>query len=97
MLMKTQKKYILDYRVIVKPDKRTGSDKPCYVAYCPTLGVADDGDSVEEALDNIRSLIAFHLGCLQEEGKEVPVDNPHEELVTNTQIQVSFPSLRLAI
>ena len=95
--MKTQKKYNLDYRVVVKPDKRIGSGKPCYVVTCPTLGIADDGDTIEEALKNIRSTIAFHLKCLQEEGKEIPVDNPHEELVTNTQIQVSFSPLRFAM
>ncbi len=95
--MKSQKKYDLDYRVVVKPDKRTGSGKRCYVATCPTLGIADDGDTVEEALKNIRSLIIFHLECLQKEDKEIPVDNPHEELVTNTQVQVSFPSLRFAM
>lgn len=95
--MKSQKKYILDYRVIIKPDKRTGSNKSCYVASCPTLGIADDGNTVEEAFKNIRSLIAFHLECLRDEGKEVPVDNPHEELVANTQIQVSFPPPRFAI
>jgi predicted RNase H-like HicB family nuclease len=95
--MKTQKKYILDFRVIIKPDQRTGSNKPCYVAHCPTLGIADDGDTVEEALKNIRDTIIFHLQCLQEEGKEVPVDHPHEELVTNTQVQIALPKLRLAI
>ena len=51
---------ILDYRVIIKPDERVGSGKSCYVAYCPTLGVADDGDTVEEALKNIKSTIEFH-------------------------------------
>ena len=95
--MRPQKKYILDYRVIVKPDKRIGSNKPYYVASCPTLGIVDDGDTVKEALKNIRSLITFHLECLQKEGKEIPVDNPQKELVTNTQIQVSFPSLRLEV
>ena len=90
--MKPRKDYILDYRIVVKPDKRSASNKPCFVAYCPTLGVADDGDTVEEALANIRKTIVFHLKCLQEEKKEVPVDNPNEELVTNTQVKLSFPS-----
>ena len=76
--MRSKKKYILDYRVIVKPDKRIDSNKPCYVASCPTLGIVDDGDTLEKALKNIRSLIIFHLDCLQQEGKEVPVDNPQE-------------------
>jgi len=91
-MMKARKDYILDYRLVVKPDKRSGSNRPCFVAYCPTLGVADDGDTIEEALENIRKTIIFHLKCLQEEGKEVPLDNPSEELVTNAQVKLSFTS-----
>lgn len=90
--MKSQKKYILDYRVILKPDKRTGENEPCFVAYCPTLGIADDGNGTQEALENIRKTIAFHLECLQKEDKEIPVDKPNEELVTNTQIELSLTS-----
>ena len=90
--MKSRKNYVLDYRVVVKPDKRLGGNKPCFTAYCSTLGVADDGDTVEEALENIRKTIAFHLKCLQAEGKEVPIDRPSEELVANTQVKLSFTS-----
>lgn len=90
--MKSRKNYVLDYRVVVKPDKRLGSNEPCFVAYCPTLGVVDDGGTVEEALVNIRKTIAFHLKCLQEEKKEVSVDKPNEEFVTNTQVRLSFTS-----
>ena len=61
--MKTK---FLDYRIIVSPDTQTGTGKAVYTASCPTLGVADDGDTVEEALKNIHNLITFHLGCLQE-------------------------------
>lgn len=68
--MKAQKKHILDYRVIIKPDQRTGSGKSCYVAECPTLGIADDGETVEEALKNLRDTIVFHLECLQAEKVE---------------------------
>lgn len=90
--MEPQKKYILDYRIILKPDKRTGGDEPCFVAYCPTLGIADDGGSPQEALENIHKTITFHLECLQKEGKEIPVDKPNEELVTNTQVELSLSS-----
>lgn len=84
-----QQKTILDYRVILRPDKRLGSKKSCYVAFCPTLGVVDDGDTPQEAIDNIQGTIAFHIECLQKERKEIPVDRPNEELVTNTQVPFS--------
>lgn len=96
--MKSQKKSVLDYRVILKPDKRLGSKKSCYVAFCPTLGVVDDGDTPQEALKNIRTTIIFHLKCLQKERKEIPVDKPNEEMVTNTQVPFSLsPLTRFAI
>ncbi len=68
-VMASLKKQAINYRVIVKPDHRTGSGKRCYVAICPTLGVADDGDTVEEALANLQNTIIFHLESLKEEGK----------------------------
>ncbi len=90
--MRTQNNYILDYRVVIKPDKRLNSNKLCFIALCPTIGVADDGETVQEALENIRKTIVFHLKCLQEENKEIPVDKPGEELVTNSQVKLSFTS-----
>lgn len=90
--MKSRKGYVLNYRIVIKPDKRLDSGKPCFVAYCPTLGVVDDGDTIEKALENIQKTIAFHLKCLQKEGKEVSMDKPSEELVANTQVKLSFTS-----
>lgn len=84
-----QQKTVLNYRVILRPDIRLGSKKSCYVAFCPTLGLADDGDTPQEALDNIQGTIIFHVECLQKERKEIPVDRPNEELVTNTQVPFS--------
>ncbi len=52
---------ILNYRVMVKPDQYTGTDKPCYTAYCPALGVADGGDTVKEAMRNITGAIRAAL------------------------------------
>ena len=54
-------KKVLNYRVIVEPDVRTGSGKPCFCAYCPTLGVADDGDTIDEALTNIKEGMELYL------------------------------------
>jgi len=87
-----KKQTVLDYRVILRQDKRLGSKKSCYVAFCPTLGVADDGDTPQDALDNIQGTISFHIDSLQKERKEIPVDRPNEELVTNTQVPFSLTS-----
>jgi len=79
---------VLNYRVIVKPDKRTGTDEPCFSAFCPTLGIADDGDSFEKALANIQKLIKFHLECLTEEREKIPIDEPEKEIITTTRVEL---------
>lgn len=87
-MAKRKKTYILNYRVIVEPDTYTGSNKPCYTAHCPTLGVADSGETIEEALRNVRGAIECELEFLMEEGKEIPVDKTDEEIITHTQVEV---------
>ncbi|PJA21577.1 hypothetical protein COX59_04015 [Candidatus Beckwithbacteria bacterium CG_4_10_14_0_2_um_filter_47_25] len=84
-----KKQTVLDYRVILKSDRRIGTDEPCYVAECPTLGLADDGNTPAEALENIQKTIKFHLECLQQEHQEIPIDKPHSEFTTTTQISFS--------
>jgi len=84
--MKALKKTVLNYRIIVKPDTRTGSDEPCFTAYCPTLGLVDDGETSEKALANLQKTIEFHLECLELEKQTIPVDSPHTELLTTTQV-----------
>ena len=47
-------KKIMDYPVIIRSDQRTGTNAKCYSAYCPNLEVYADGDTVEEALNEIK-------------------------------------------
>ena len=63
---------MLQYRVVVTKDPETGS----VMAEVPALGIADQGADVQEALTNIRAMVAFHVECLQEEGEPIP---PAEE------------------
>lgn len=71
-------KTIFNYRVIIEPEKM--GKKTVYNAYCPTLGLADYGDSIDEAIKNIESLIKFHIECLLQDGLEVPSENTEKEL-----------------
>lgn len=82
---------VLNYRIIVEPDKQTGTGKPGFTALCPTLGVADDGKTVEEALENVRGAIEAYVQSLVEDKAPVPVDEPERDLVTTTQIAVNYP------
>ena len=79
----------LNYRVIIEPDERTGTNEPCFTAYCPKLGIADSGDSVEEVLASINEGIRCYLEALVKDGKEIPSpDNIEEGLVTSTKISL---------
>lgn len=82
--MQTQ---ILSYRIIIEPEKQ--GKKTVYNAYCPTLGVADYGDSVDAVLKSIKDGIDLAVEYLAEEGKEIPVDNTQEQVVVTTKVKVS--------
>ena len=67
---------VLNYRIIVTPDTQTGTGKPGYTALCPTLGVADDGDTIEEAIENVKGAIQAYIDSLVEDKEPVPVNHP---------------------
>lgn len=79
-------KQVLNYRIIIEPEKM--GKKVVYNVYCPTLGVADYGDSIDEVLKSIKDGIELALECLTEEGKEIPVDNLQAQIVTTTEVKV---------
>ena len=59
-------------QVIVLPDETGG-----YVVQVPSLpGCYSQGETVDEALDNIREAIELYIEVLQEDGKEIPPDVP---------------------
>ena len=88
MFMATEKT-VLNYRVIVEPDERTGTNESCFSAYCPTLGVADDGDTIDEALENIKEGIECYLEELEKEGKEVPrPDNLQAGIISGVTVEL---------
>ena len=79
---------ILNYRIVIEPDQYTVTNNPCYTAYCPTLGVADGGDTIEEAIKNVQGAIEAYVESLIEDKLPVPVDNTDKDIVTSTKIQV---------
>ncbi|MFH1896505.1 MAG: type II toxin-antitoxin system HicB family antitoxin [bacterium] len=73
-------KKTLKYRVLVEKetaDKGTN----IYVTQVPTLGISDYGNTIEEALENTKKLIKFHIECLLEEGEPIPEPDNSDELV----------------
>lgn len=76
---------ILSYRVIIEPEKM--GKKTVYNAYCPSLGVADYGDTVEEVLASITDGIKLAVECLAEEKKEIPVDNTDQQIIKSVKVK----------
>ena len=91
--MQTQ---ILQYRIIITPDTQTGTNQAVYTASCPLLGIADDGTTIEEALQNIKGAIEAYVESLAEDGEIIPIDHPENDIVTTTHVQApsSLPSLQ---
>ena len=57
------------FTVVLKPDTEDGG----FVAQCPAVqGCVSEGDSVEEALANMKEAIAACLESLQENGLPIP-------------------------
>lgn len=76
---------ILTYRIIVEPEKQ--GRKTIYNAYCPTLGVADYGNSIDEVLKSIKDGIELAVDYLVAEGKQVPTDNPEAGVIATAKVK----------
>lgn len=81
------KQQIANYTVVIEKQKRMGTNKFCYMAYVPILGIATDADTIEKVEKEIKSLIQFHLESLAEEGEEIPIETEHA-FVTRSQVAI---------
>lgn len=60
---------VLDFKVLIEPDEIGG-----YVVSCPSLsGCFSQGDTLEEALSNIKEAIELCLEDMEEQGEPIPV------------------------
>ena len=56
----------MNFKVIIEPDMESGG----YVAYCPTLrGCVSEGETTDEALENIKKAMKGYLLVLEELAK----------------------------
>ena len=92
MNIKKKIQKVFDYQVIVYSDRTVGSNKPCFTAYCPILEIADSGKTIDEALNNIKSLIRFHLACLKKEKSPIPKGfaMKGEEVITTAKVSIAL-------
>ena len=82
--METKK--ILNYRVHI--EKELTGKKATYNASCPTLGLADFGASIDEAIEHITKLIEFHIETLGQLGHSVPIERDATSVITSVHVSV---------
>jgi antitoxin HicB len=71
---------IMDFKVFLEPDEDGG-----YVVVCPSLpGCYSQGESVDDALTNIREAIELCLEDMLEHGEETP--DPSKTLIGSVVI-----------
>lgn len=75
---------VLNYRVIITPEKVKG--KTVYNALSPTLGVADWGKTVEQAVEHIKGAIECHIECLLKNHEPIPSEDTDDFMITNASI-----------
>lgn len=80
-------KKVLNYRIIIEPEKyKDGST--VYTAVCPTLGISDYGDTVEEVLKSIKDGIQLAIESMVNNKEEVPVDHIENQIIATTKIEL---------
>lgn len=85
---KYMKQHIANYTVVIEKEKRLGTDKLCFSAVVPILGIATDADSLEQVQKDVQKLVQFHIESLSEEGEEIPVESNQSFI---TKIEAFLP------
>jgi antitoxin HicB len=67
------------YTVLVHPDEEDGG---FYTTVPAIPGVVGQGETVEEALEDVRASLSFTLESMLEDGEEIPPDAPVEAVRT---------------
>ena len=71
----------MQYPIVVKPDTEDGG----FVVECPAIpGCVSEGDTMEEAMSNIRDAIAGCLAILREKGEPLP--QPADAILATVEV-----------
>lgn len=85
--MKTR--HLHNYRLIIEKELMSKGKRAIYNAYCPALGLADFGSTIDSAIANITKLISFHIESLVVLGHPVPDERDATTIITSVSIPVS--------
>jgi len=70
---------VYKFKVVIEQDE----DK-IYIASCPSLqGCYSQGDTMEEALENIKDAIKLHIEARKALGEAIPIEVAIEEVAVN--------------
>lgn len=75
---------VLNYRILITPEKHEG--RTVYNAYSPTLGVADWGETIEQAKHHIKGAIECHVEGLIEDNQPIPTPDEPDVMIVTTSI-----------
>ena len=67
---------------------RTGTGTPAYTAFVPTLGIASDGDTIDEALASAKEAIEVFVHSLKLDGLDIPHEHEGPYLVGSAQVRI---------
>lgn len=84
--MKTQR--FQQYRLVIEKEQPRGKKRAVYNAYCPALGLADFGNTIDNAVANITKLISFHIKSLAQLGHPVPDEQSATTVITSVSVPV---------
>ena len=83
---------VINYKIVVIKDQRTGTDEVCYTAYVPEFGISTDGDTIDEVIQNIKKLTKFHVESLIEEGDStIIIHESTDSFVFDANIEMNIP------
>ena len=66
-------KYLID--VVINKEKLS-EGSPVFVAHCPSLGIASQGYSTDEAIQNIKEAVELYLEEQPERYDELAIEEP---------------------
>lgn len=81
---------VLNYRILVEKEQAS------YSAYCPVLGLADFGKTIDEAVARISDLIRFHIESLSRLGYTVPVEKEATTVITSVDVP-ALPGMKFSL
>ncbi|MBU1323345.1 type II toxin-antitoxin system HicB family antitoxin [Patescibacteria group bacterium] len=79
---------VLNYRIIIEPEIDRKSGKKIYNSFCPKLGVADWGATVEQSLGRIKEGIECQLEAMAECKSTIPESDSQEFMVATTNVNL---------